>query len=46
MTVTVCGDDVTEPQELVVVKVIEYLPGFIKLNSGAKEVKLVPFNKV
>jgi hypothetical protein len=45
-TITVCEGDVTEPQELLVVKVMEYVPGFIKLNSGAKEVKVVPFKRV
>lgn len=32
-----CADEVTEPQELVVVSVIEYVPGVIKLNDGFAE---------
>ena len=45
-TITDCEGDVTEPQELLVDKVMKYVPGFIKLNSGAKEVRVVPFKRV
>ena len=43
LIITVCGNDVTEPQEFVVVNVIEYVPGVTKLKDGLDDVAEVPF---
>src|SRR5690606_30477395 len=41
-TITVCAGDVTLPHPLVVIKVIEYVPGVTKLKFGLADVALVP----